>query len=127
MIIDDLSVIQSKDDHLPRGFPIGLAKMKPKVEQFCSDAAGDDSWQLGGCQVVTIINLFNNHSLCVITFCTEELVASELLKQDFINLNVRSKDSAHASRRTVKISCWFADDHLVKLSNQALCLHPLCL
>lgn len=33
-------------------------------------------------------------------------MASELLKQDFPNLRVRSKDSAHASRRTVKISLW---------------------
>ena len=32
---------------------------------------------------------------------TEELVASELLQQDFQNLRVRSKDSAHAARRTV--------------------------
>ena len=31
---------------------------------------------------------------------TEELVASEL-QQDFQNLRVRSKDSAHAARRTV--------------------------
>jgi len=86
--------------------------MKLKVEQFCSDAAGDESWQLEVVKGPKHQQLIKKQSqlysvwvcVCVLASCTEELVASELLKQDFPNLKVRSKDSAHASRRTVKIS-----------------------
>ena len=44
----------------------------------------------------------------------QELLASELLQQDLVNLRVRSKDSAHASRRT---------DHHWKCSSFILLAH----
>ena len=33
-------------DKLPLQFPDALEPLKPKIEQFCSDAAGDDAWQM---------------------------------------------------------------------------------
>ncbi|CAL1127434.1 unnamed protein product [Cladocopium goreaui] len=75
------SPVPYKSDMLPLDFPEVFDSLQPKIEQFCSDAAGD------------------------------ELVASELLQQDFQNLRVRSKDSAHAARR-IASRCTKADGYL---------------
>ncbi|CAL1145168.1 unnamed protein product [Cladocopium goreaui] len=78
------SVVPFTRDTLPLQFGDALDALKPKVEQFCTDAAGD------------------------------EMVAAELLKLDFTNLRIRSKDTAHASRR-IASRCTQADPYLARV------------
>ena len=55
-----IGLILHPKDKMPLDFPETFDSLKPKVEQFCSDAAGDETWLLKnmGCMMHEMLSLF---------------------------------------------------------------------